>query len=141
VNEEAAAQDYLVQLLGADATLAGLVNGVWTRSTPTPVPAPLVKIDRLDAEDLYVVSLFRVWADVTYLVRGIIPWPSGDPQDWTDVRTISDRIDALLHDHEGQNATLEVHAFRDEPYTDETIEGGDLYLHAGGIYRVRAHAL
>lgn len=141
MNEEAAAQDYLVSLLGADAELGALVNGIYLRSMPGPAPLPAIKIDRLDAEDLYVVNLARVWADLTFLVRGMVKWPSGDPEDWSEVRSISDRIDALLHDHEGSDAAIEVHAFREESYTDETIEGGDLFLHAGGIYRLRAHGL
>lgn|SRR5262245_62997620 len=141
MNEEAAAQDYLVDRLEADAILMNLVEGVWLRSMPGPAPLPAIKIDRLDAADLYVVNLSRVWADLTFLIRGLVKWPSSDAQDWSGVRAISDRIDALIHDHEGQNAELQLHAFREESFTDETIEGGDLFLHAGGIYRVRAHAL
>jgi hypothetical protein len=34
-----------------------------------------------------------------------------------------------------------VHSFREESITDEAIEGGDLFLHAGGIHRSRAHPL
>jgi len=118
-----------------------LVNGVWTRSVPANVPQPTVKIDRLDGSDTYVVGLFRVWADLTFLVRGIAEWPRSDPQDWSEVRAIADRLDALLQKHEGQNTEIQVHAFREESYTDETVEGGSLFLHAGGVYRVRAHAL
>jgi len=141
MNEEAAAQDYLVNRLEADTNLMGLVNGVWLRSMPGLAPLPAVKIDRMDAADLYVVNLSRVWADLTFLVRGLVKWPSSEAQDWTLARAIADRIDALLHDHEGTDTTLQVHAFREESFTDETIEGGDLFLHAGGVYRVRAHAL
>jgi hypothetical protein len=139
VNEEVAAQSYLVSLLEGDSTLSGLVNGVWTRSMPQNASHPSVKIDRLDADDLMVVGLSRVWDDLTYLVRGIVKWPSAQAQDWTDVGAISDRIDVLLHEHEGADSVVRVHAFREESFTDETIEGGDLFLHAGGIYRVRAY--
>jgi hypothetical protein len=141
MNEEAATQDYLVGLLSADAELGGYVNAIWTRSMPGMAPLSFVKVERLDATDLYVVNLSRVWSDLTYLIRGIVKWPSNDPQDWSTVRAISDRIDALLHKHEGVNSEIQVHAFREEPFTDETLEGGDVFLHAGGIYRVRAHAL
>ena len=51
------------------------------------------------------------------------------------------RLDTLLHKHEANETNLGWHAFREESFTDETIEGGKLYLHAGGIYRVRAHAV
>jgi hypothetical protein len=138
--EEAAAQDYLVSYLGADSTLASMVNGVWTRSVPQSASMPAVKIDRLDASDLMVIGLYRVWDDLTFLVRGTTE-NVGTPPDWTDVRAIGDRLDVLLHDHEETTSELQVHSFREESFTDETIEGGKLYLHVGGIYRLRAHAV
>jgi hypothetical protein len=142
VNEEAAAVDYLVTYLGADATLSSLVNGVWTRSVPQSAPMPAVKIDRLDADDVYVIGLHRVWDDLTFLVRGTAEHQGGsEPQDWSEVRAIGDRIDELLHDHEVLTSELQMHAFREESFTDETIEGGKLYLHVGGIYRLRASAV
>lgn len=85
-----------------------------------------------------VVGLARVWNDLSYLVRGIDHWRGSGVPDWADVSAIADRVDALLHDHEGSDATVSVHVFREESFTDETIEAGDLFLHAGGIYRVRA---
>ena len=141
MNEEAAVADYLVDYLEADSTLMGMVNGVWLRSTPTDVATPLVKIDRQDASDLMVVNLYRVWADLTFLVRAAVENSERGQPDWSEVREIADRLDALLHKHEANETNLEWHAFREESFTDETIEGGKLYLHAGGIYRVRAHAV
>lgn len=141
INEEAAAQTYLKTYLSADATLMGLVNGVRLRSTEGRLRAPFVKIDRMDADDLMVVGLARVWADLSFLVRGIVHWTGGGDPDWTTVNAIGDRLDTLLHDHEGANAAVSVHSFREETFTDETIEGGDLFLHCGGIYRLRARAL
>jgi hypothetical protein len=136
VNEEAAAQQWLLDTLEADTTLQGLVNYFALRSTPQTAPLPYVKVDRLDANDVYVIGLHRVWDDLTFLVRGITQGP-----DWTTVREIGDRIDAILHDQEAQTADLEVHSFREESFTDETIEAGDYYLHVGGIYRLRARSL
>jgi hypothetical protein len=141
MNEEAAAQQYLLDLLEADGTLSGLVNGVWLKSIPQSALMPAVKIDRQDAEDLMVVGLARVWANLSFLVRGVVHWRGGGQPNWTDARAIGDRIDALLHDHEGSNAEVAVHSFREESFTDETLEAGDLFLHVGGIYRVRARAV
>jgi hypothetical protein len=143
MNEEAAAQDYLVSYLGADTALRDMVNGVWTRSIPKSAAMPAVKIDVLERGDVMAIGLTRVWDDMTFLVRGTAHNPTGygEPQDWSEVRAIADRIDALLHDHEVETAELQVHSFRDESYTDETIEGDKLYLHCGGIYRLRAHAV
>ena len=142
MNEEAAAQDYLVDYLTTDTTLSQLVNGVWTRSIPASASMPAVKIDRLDANDLYVIGLARVWDDLTFLVRGTVENVTGPgPQNWTEARAIGDQIDSLLHKHEATTSTLQIHSFREESFTDETIEAGKLYLHCGGIYRLRAHAV
>lgn len=142
MNEEAAAQQYLLDYLGADSTLTGMLeSGVWLKSVPQSSRFPAVKIDRQDADDLHAVGLYRVWADLSFLIRGIVHWTGGGQPDWTGVRAIGDRLDALLHAHEGQDATVAVHSFREETWTDETIESGDLFLHVGGIYRIRARAL
>lgn len=141
MNEEAAAADYLIDYLSSDSTLMGMINGVWLRSTPTDVATPLVKIDRQDASDLMVVNLYRVWADLTFLVRAAVENQERGQPDWAEVRAIADRLDALLHKHEAATSDLEIHSYREESYTDETIEDGKLYLHAGGIYRLRAHAI
>lgn len=141
MNEEAAVADYLIDYLSSDATLAGMVNGFWLRSTPTDVATPLVKIDRQDAEDVMVVNLFRVYANCTFLIRAAVENQERGQPDWSEVRSIADRIDTLLHKHEANETDLEWHSYREESFTDETIESGKLYLHAGGIYRVRAHAV
>lgn len=137
VNEEAAALDYLVTYLDADSELRNLINGVWTRSVPASAPMPAVKIDVMERSDVMVIGLHRVWDDMAFLVRGTAE-NDGSPPDWTDVRAIADRVDALLHDHEAVTSELNVHSFREESFSDETVEGGKLYLHAGGIYRLRA---
>ena len=141
MNEEAAALDYLVGYLGADATLDGLVNGVWTRSMPISAPMPAVKIDVLGRDDVYVIGLHRVWDDMTFLVRGIVENTSRGEVDYTDARAIANQIDTLLHDHEATTSELAVHSFREESYTDESVEGDKLYVHCGGIYRLRAQAV
>lgn len=147
MNEAAAAGQYLVDYLAADTTLMALVSGVWRKSVPQSEPFPVVKIDRLDGEDLYPVGLNRIWSDMTFLVRGIVHWTGGGQPDYTDVRAIGDRLDALLHDHEDNSTAeltatglAEVHSFREEPFDDESVEAGDLFLHVGGIYRLRARA-
>jgi len=141
INEEVACQNYLLGYLAADTTLMNLVNGVTLRSTWGTLRAPFVKIDRQDAEDVMVVGLARVWADLTFLIRGVDHWTGSGLPDWATVGLIADRLDALLHDHEQVTASLRVHSFREESFTDETVESGDLYLHAGGVYRVRAQAV
>ena len=71
MNEEGATFDYLIDYLSEDNVLRGLVNRVWTRSVPVSAAMPVVKVDVLDRDDLMGVGLFRVWADLAVLVRGI----------------------------------------------------------------------
>jgi hypothetical protein len=139
-NEEVLAQNYLTSYLGADSTLMQLVNSIWLRAVPDDELDPYVKIDRLDADDVYVIRLHRVWADLTFLVRGITRVRERGAEDWTEVGAIADRLDSLLHAHEEVTSVIEMHSFREESFTDETLEDG-LFLHAGGIYRVRARAV
>lgn len=142
INEEAACQDWVRGYLEADTTLMSLLqSGVWLRSVAQSARFPVVKIDRQDADDLMVIGLHRVWADLSFLIRAVVHWTGQGQPDWTDARAIGDRLDTLLHDHEETTAELQVHSFREEPFSDETIEGGDLFLHVGGVYRVRARAV
>lgn len=143
MNEAGAAQDWLKDKLEADGTLMGMLEGgVWFRSVPKEEPTPVIKIDGLDASDLMVVGSNRVWADLTFLVRGVYQ-ESGEPPDWTTVNGIADRIDTVLHRSAGSNGSGTIYVdevFRVETFIDETTEP-DLFLHSGGIYRLRARAL
>jgi hypothetical protein len=144
MNEEVATQTWLQAYLAADATLGGLVNGVWIHSVPKTQPLPVVKIDRQDASDLYVIGLFRVWDDLLFLVRGAVHWVGSGQQDWTGVQAIADRLDVLLHKHSEttQQYGVSVDCFREQSYIDEQpVADGSLILYCGGMYRIRAHAL
>jgi hypothetical protein len=141
MNEEAAVQSYLIDYLGTDSTLGGLVNSVWLSSVPEREPLPVVKIDRQEASDVNAVGLYRVWDSLLFLIRGIVHWQGSGAVDYSEVSAISDRLDALLHAHEASTATLQVAIYREESWTSETIEGGDTFLHSGGMFRVLAHAI
>ena len=144
MNEEARTLTYLVEdHLGGDTELQGLVNGVFTRAVPATASFPVVKIDVLERGDVMVIGLHRVWNDMALLIRGQAAQTSGmgAAADYAEVQTIADRLDALLHDHEEVTSTLAVHSFREESWTDETVENSKLFLHCGGIYRLRARAV
>lgn len=141
MNEEAAAQAYLREYLEADTTLMGsLSGGVWTRSVGISERFPIVKIDRDEAEDQLAFGAngpTRVWADITYLIRAVIHWTGSGHPDWTVADELADQLDTLLHGHQAVTADLDMHIFRVETFTDETVEDGDLFLQSGGMYRVR----
>lgn len=143
MTEEDALTEWLVDYLSADTTLMAMLNGeiapeaVWGTNA-----SPFVRVDRLDGNDLSVIGLYRVWVDTTYHIRGVFHWRGSGRPDRTEVNAIGARIDALLHGHEAVTATHRVHGFREEPTpTPATVEGGDLWLQSGGIYRLRVSAL
>lgn len=138
VNEEVAAQLAVKAYLEADSTLMGMLNGgIFYRFRLTNEAMPIVKIDRLDAEDLMVVNGHRVWTRLTYNIRGITRGP-----DWADLQDIADRLDTLLHRRTYTDPVVGlIDIIRLEPFTDETDESGTYYLHAGGIYEFTAQAV
>lgn len=136
MNEEVAASLWLKDFLSADAQLAGSVSTFALRSTKTTDPLPYIKIDILDRSDKMTIAANRVWANLTFLVRGITKGP-----DWEEVQDIGDRIDAVLHRAAQETADILIReVYREETFSEETVESGDLYLHSGGIYRVLASA-
>ena len=142
--EEDALTSWLVDYLEADTTLMGMCNGsvapevIWDSNA-----SPFVRVDRLSGEDLYVIGLTRVWTDTTYHIRGVQHWRGGGRPDRTDVNAIGARLDVLLHKITATTSTHQIHSFREEaePVPSITEANGELWLQAGGIYRMRVQAL
>src|SRR6266496_3411513 len=142
LNEEVATQTWLQSYLAADATLGALITGVWVHSVPRSQALPVVKIDRQSASDIYTVNLYRALSDLLYLVRGIDHWKGSGQQDWSTAQAIGNRLDVLLHKHSEATASIQVDIFREESFVDEqTSSDGTTFLHCGGMYRIRTHAL
>jgi hypothetical protein len=136
------ALDWLVGYLEADTTLSGLINGVVPEAVWGTLASPFVRIDRLEANDLMVIGMTRIWTDCLYHVRGCLHWRGQGQPDRTDVNQIGARIDQLLHGHEANTATVRLHAFREESTPDPAvIDGSELWLQSGGTYRLRATAV
>jgi hypothetical protein len=140
---EDAITEYLVDYLEADTELMGMMNGpVSPEVTWGTTAGPLVRVDRLDGEDLYVIGLYRVWVDTTYHIRVVQQWRGSGRPDRTDVNAAGERLDELLHDHEAISGDYQFHIFREEPTPSPAVvePGGELWLQSGGIFRVRANA-
>ena len=139
---EDAITEYLVEYLEADSELMGMVSGVWPEVISGTAGGPLVRVDRLDGEDLNAVGLYRVWVDTTYHVRVVQQWRGSGRPDRTEVNAAGARLDTLLHDHEAVSGDYQFHVFREEPTPNPAVvePGGELWLQSGGVYRVRANA-
>lgn len=140
--QEDAITEWLVSYLAADSALMALCNGdVTPEVTWDANAAPFVRVDRLEASDLMVIGLFRVWTDCLYHVRGCDHVPAAaQVPDRTDVNAIGARIDALLHDQETSSSGFSIHSFREEgePNPAQTERDGSLWMQSGGLYRIRA---
>lgn len=143
-TEEDALTDWLIGYLEADTTLTAMLNGDGHGNTVAPegkwgtAASPFIRIDRLDANDLWVINLHRVWVDTLWHVRGVLHWRGSGRPDRLEINAIGARIDTLLHDHEATTATHHIHSFREEPTPEPAVTiGGDLWLQAGGLYRLR----
>ena len=119
------------------ATANAVTIGVrWAR-----LPSPFVKVDRLASSDLTIIKTNRIWDDLTFLVRAVHHWEGSGAPDWATVNDLAHRVDELLHSHEANTADIEIHSYREESFTDALVENGELWLHSGGIYRVRCRLL
>ncbi len=139
--QEDALTDWLVAYLTADTALMALCNGdVAPEVNWDENASPFVRVDRLEASDLMVIGLFRVWTDCLYHVRGCLQWRGTGQPDRTDVNAIGFRIDALLHDQETTSLGFSIHSFREEgePNPAQVEADGRLWLQSGGLYRIRA---
>ena len=62
--------------------------------------------------------------------------------EWQEVAAIANRLDTILHRQVYSDATVGlIDIIREESFTDETIEAGTYYVHAGGHYRFKAQAV
>jgi len=142
ILQEDAITEWLVGYLAADAALMALCDGeVTPEVTWDANAAPFVRVDRLEADDLMVIGLFRVWTDCLYHVRGCDHMPAAaQVPDRTTVNAIGARIDALLHAQETSSGGFSIHSFREEgePNPAQTERDGSVWLQSGGIYRIRA---
>ena len=140
--QEDAITEWLVAYLAADSALMGYCNGdVTPEVTWDANRAPFVRVDRLEANDLMVIGLYRVWTDCLYHVRGCDHVPAAaQVPDRSTVNAIGARIDALLHDREVSYGGFSIHSFREEgePNPAQTEQDGSLWMQSGGLYRLRA---
>ena len=142
MNPEDLVLTWLVERLENDTALSGMSNGVAPEAVWGTLKAPFIRIDRLEANDLMVIGLYRVWADCLFHVRGVFHWNGSGRPDRAEVDAIGGRIDELLHKVEDTTSSVQLHSFREEGTPDPAIvENGDLWLQSGGLYRVRARAV
>lgn len=136
MSELNAIDRYIFGALTADPTLAGVVGQRVYVDIATPAAAmPYIIFQMQASVDLMPVGPGRIWADCLYLVRGVTEATSYGGA----LKTIADRIDAVLHATAGANVDGTVWAcVRDRPYRLPEVADGRNYRHAGAIFRIYA---
>jgi hypothetical protein len=144
--ETSAAETWIYGTLAGDATLAGLVGArIYNTRRPSDGALglgalPCVVFQLQASNDLMVVGATRVWSRLTYVVRGIgEPLP---PSYEGTLRSVADRIDALLHGKSGSSGAGVVWScVRVRPFQMAEVPpalGGREFRHLGGVYEVQA---
>lgn len=139
LNEAAETDAGLESYLAADSALMGQVNGVFSTFIGTDRTAlPIVRFFQVESDDLMVLNGNRVWAEIVYQVEAVADGYADD-----EARSISQRIDQLLHRLQGQTwgSVYVQEVFRRNALFRKTVEGGDTYVYAGGEYVFRVSAL
>lgn len=131
------ADSWLYGLLNGDATLIGQApGGVYAHNNPSKTlvfPYVLFQQQAIGT-DVRGVGPARIMAPLLYLVRGIAEGNSFGGS----LRSIADRIDALLQAQHGTSAGgVIVACVRERSFAlPEVAADGRQYRHLGGIYRI-----
>lgn len=140
-NELVRAETWMYGVLAGDTTLANLVttNNI-KRIGLHPLPAevaayPLVTFQLQSSTDHRAVGNLRTWITALYLVQGI----DQTADRAGTLKTIADRIDALLHraswQSAGSDGTL-IACLREGSFAQTENDEGRRYERLGGFYRV-----
>lgn len=133
--ESIAAEEWLYQTLSGDATLAGLVSGVYAYQIPQDASLPAVLYSYNRGQDVQGVGTARVMASLVYQVKAVVQGESLAP-----ALPIARRIDALLQGAvnitvaDGQVLACVRESIVSYAETDE----GLAFRHLGGLYRIYA---
>lgn len=138
MNELDRAAQFLAARLGGDATLAGYVGGrIYQDLAPATASWPVVTFAPLSAPDTSANGATRVLTRILYLIKGITL------DDLPQAAAIADRLDALLQGASGPAGSdgYVAGVARESGFSyTELAEGGGIYRHLGGQYRVHIHA-
>jgi hypothetical protein len=128
---------FIYATLAADAALTAQVAGRIFEDVPLQdAPLPYVIFQSYAPTDVTSLGATRLWTNNLWIVKGV----ARTLQYKGTVKTIADRIDAVLHAANGTTVDGTVWACtreREIRYPEQN-EGGDQVRHLGGIYRIMA---
>jgi len=120
-------------VLAGDATLHALVaDRIYSEVAPADATFPVVVFQWMSGHDVRGVGPTRIMDDLLYLVKAI-----GQTKAFTDIETIANRVDVLLHAQSGAPTGGTVYGcVREEPFKLAEDDEGISYRHLGGSYRL-----
>jgi hypothetical protein len=129
------AEEWIFNTLSGDATLKGLVGDrIFNTEAPQTAAFPFVIYQNMSAMDYAAVGAVRIWTNQVFMVKVV-----GDTVDYSTLKTIVARIDALLHRSSGSTADGTVWAVvREQILNQAENVNGHQYRHRGGLFRVMA---
>ena len=133
-NEIVLVDKWLYDTLKVDATLAGFVSTrIYSYLVPTGSGFPSVVYTYQGSMDAVAVGGIRIMNSGMYLVKAI----TQDNSMIGAAKSISDRIDALLHGSIGTVAGgIVLACIREYPIAYVEYLNGLRYNHSGGVYRI-----
>lgn len=137
MNELAICEQWLTSKLTGDSTIGGIVGTrVYGEVAPEKTAFPYVLFTQQSTSDVMTNGAQRIMNNAVFAVRGVAP-----KENYATLRTLADRIDAVLHKASGQVATGTVVAcVRERPFSLDETEKGVQYRHFGGVYRIYSQA-
>jgi len=118
-----------------EAALDDDISGAYEGSIPSNKPLPAVRFHVQAASDLSVVAGHRIWTNALYLVAAVV---EGSP---VALVPLADAIDTALHRSVGETSTIRViSCVREAPFKLTETSDGQVFRHAGGLYRIKVQA-
>lgn len=137
-TETIVAEQFINARLRADAALVSYLadgaDGIFADVLPVQARYPAVQIVYYDGADLVHTGNSHIWADLTYIVRGVAEGASFVP-----LRDIAKRISAVLDNAEGSVSGGTVFGIaRTQPFRMAEADGERQFRYLGGFFRIFA---
>jgi hypothetical protein len=139
IDEVTEAQIWIqARLLGSSAVVAAFPNYIGVHPAPRALATyPILTIEpQITTPDTHVIGAGILWANVSFLVRGIV-----DGDDPLPLQAGVVAIHAALHQQYSTTANAQIWCWRHKPFYMYELSDTLSFLHKGGIYLCQVRPL
>ena len=130
-SAKALGHDWLNDTLSADATLTGLVEGVWPgENVPSGITGVYVVHEFVSSVVLRVIGPIRFWHDTLWQIKCV-----GPANRWSEIVAAANRVDALLE--MTQDPPAVVCELEGEVPVPPDVYGGEVYENISSRWRIK----